>query len=139
MAEGFAKKFISDMGITDIEAASCGTFASPGLRIPEVVVRIMKEYGVDVSAHVPVPCSKDMAEEADVILTMEKHHMANMASLFPQSAGKIFLLTEFSGTLSGEPEVPDPIGRSEEVYRRCAGIIRRHVEAVIKKLKGWEQ
>ena len=50
------------------EARSAGT--TPGDRVHPEVVAVMRELGVDLSAQVPQRLSDDLAEWADVIVTM---------------------------------------------------------------------
>jgi arsenate reductase (thioredoxin) len=49
-------------------AASAGT--QPGERVHPQVVEAMRELGIDLSGRVPRALTRDLAEEADVVVTM---------------------------------------------------------------------
>jgi arsenate reductase (thioredoxin) len=64
MAEAFAKKYGSDK----IEASSAGN--KPSEAVNPVVVEAMKEAGIDISANKPKQLTFQMAQDADLIVTM---------------------------------------------------------------------
>jgi len=64
MAEAFAKR----LGAGVIEAQSAGTKPSEGLN--PAVVQAMNEIGYDVSGHYPKMLTMDMANSADMLITM---------------------------------------------------------------------
>jgi protein-tyrosine-phosphatase len=64
MAEGFAKTY----GKGKIEAISAGTM--PAEVVNPVVVQVMREKGIDVSANKPKLITNQMVQEADVIIVM---------------------------------------------------------------------
>ena len=64
MAEAFAKRH--SMGAVEVESA--GTM--PSDRVNPVVVDVMKERGVDISGSSPKPLTQEMADRADLVITM---------------------------------------------------------------------
>jgi len=64
MAEAFAKHY----GEGRISATSAGTMPSP--EIDPVVVQVMKERGIDISANKPKLVTGQMVQEADMIIVM---------------------------------------------------------------------
>jgi arsenate reductase len=64
MAEAFANK----LGEGAIQAQSAGT--SPGDGLNPAVVEAMQEIGYDMSAHRPKPMTAEMADAADLVITM---------------------------------------------------------------------
>jgi protein-tyrosine-phosphatase len=61
MAEAFAKKL-------GLSATSAGTL--PATRINPLVVKVMKEKGIDLSTNRPKALTMQMVNEADLIVTM---------------------------------------------------------------------
>ena len=64
MAEGFAKKY----GEGKIEASSAGN--KPAQQVNPVVVEAMMEKGIDISKNKPKQLTFQMAQDADLIVTM---------------------------------------------------------------------
>jgi len=78
---------------------------------------ILSLYGEDLLAsHRPKALTPQLAEEADLILTMSKKHNWGL----PQE--KTFILKEYAG-LAGY--IADPFGGDGETYEHCADEIRR--------------
>jgi len=64
MAEAFAKTF----GMGKVEARSAGTV--PAREVNSVVVQVMRERGIDLSANAPKLITNEMVQEADMIIVM---------------------------------------------------------------------
>ncbi|MFW5705194.1 MAG: hypothetical protein ACOCXG_05120 [Nanoarchaeota archaeon] len=72
-AEYLMKKYLDDNRIEGFEVSSCGTIASPEPPYQWTVERLSK-YGVSPNGHVQRKITKDIAENADVIVAMAEHH-----------------------------------------------------------------
>ena len=64
MAEAFAKAY----GDGKVEAASAGTM--PAKQVNPVVVQVMQEKGINLSANMPKLITNQMVQEADMIIVM---------------------------------------------------------------------
>jgi protein-tyrosine-phosphatase len=64
MAEAFAKKY----GTGKIEASSAGN--KPAEKVNPTVVQAMKDAGIDISKNKPKQLTFQMAQDADLIVTM---------------------------------------------------------------------
>ncbi len=64
MAEAFAKKY----GKGKVEVESAGTM--PANEVNPVVVQVMREKGIDLSANKPKLITNEMVQEADKIIVM---------------------------------------------------------------------
>jgi protein-tyrosine-phosphatase len=64
MAEAFAKAY----GKGEVGAVSAGTM--PAKEVNSVVVEVMREKGIDLSASKPILISTQMVQEADIIVVM---------------------------------------------------------------------
>jgi protein-tyrosine-phosphatase len=64
MAEAFAKAY----GDGNIEAVSAGTM--PAREVNPLVVQVMRERGIDLSANRPKLITNEMVQEADMIIVM---------------------------------------------------------------------
>ena len=64
MAEAFARKY----GDGKVEALSAGTM--PAKEVNPVVIQVMQEKGIDLTANKPKAITRQMVEEADIIIVM---------------------------------------------------------------------
>jgi arsenate reductase len=64
MAEAFARKY----GGGKVEALSAGTM--PAKEVNPIVIQVMQEKGVDLTANKPKTITRQMVEEADMIIVM---------------------------------------------------------------------
>ncbi len=106
-------------GKQDIELCSAGTAAPEGMKPPQEVEEVMRGEGVDISGHQATSLGRDLIDEADLILVMEKHHRSRVLEICPEASQKVFLLREFSPNLEERfLDIPDPIGKPLETYQQ---------------------
>jgi len=67
---------------------------------------------------------------ADLVIGMEKDHLAEMMEVAPEARGKIFLLDKW---LDGR-DVPDPYRRKLPVFERTHDMIVRGVDSWMRYL-----
>jgi arsenate reductase len=98
------------------EARSAGT--TPGERVHPEVVEVMQELGVDVSGRVPQKLTDDLAQWADVVVTM------GCGDECPYIPGKRYL----------DWDLPDPKGRPVDEVRAIRDDIAGRVRALVREL-----
>jgi protein-tyrosine-phosphatase len=98
------------------EARSAGT--TPGDRIHPEVVAVMRELGIDLSRNKPQLLTTELAEWADVIVTM------GCGDECPYIPGKRYL----------DWDLPDPKGRPIEEVRATRDEIERRVGGLVAEL-----
>ncbi len=137
MAVGLLKVMLEGKG--DYKIMTAGTTAIKGMRPTAEAIQVMSEQDIDVSNHRSSPLSNEMIREADLILVMEQAHKENILSRLPSAQDKVHLLTEFGRQQLEDklvkPDIPDPIGKPLEFYRKVFDIIRESVARTIKKLE----
>ena len=97
-------------------AASAGT--TPGDRVHPEVVEVMRELGIDLGERRPRLLTRDLAEHADVVVTM------GCGDACPYIPGKRYI----------DWELPNPKGRPIEEVRATRDEIARRVEALVEEL-----
>ena len=97
-------------------AESAGT--TPGDRVHPVVVEVMAELGIDVSGRVPQKLTTELAERADVVVTM------GCGDECPYIPGKRYI----------DWDLPDPKGRPVDEVRATRDEIERRVAALVGEL-----
>jgi protein-tyrosine-phosphatase len=129
IAEHLLQKYLDE----GIEVSSCGTSVYSGIPFPETLRELLREEGIEIVSHTPVPIQKSFVSKADLILVMEEVHRRRVISLFPDSEKKVFLLKEFAEL--GTEDVADPFGGSRSVYMRCLEEIKECLRRIIPRLK----
>lgn len=100
------------------EARSAGT--EPAERVHPEVVIAMRDLGIDLSDRKPQKLTHELAEWADVVVTM------GCGDACPYIPGKRYIDWDLS----------DPKGRPVEDVRRLRDDIKRRVEALVAELPG---
>jgi arsenate reductase (thioredoxin) len=98
------------------QALSAGT--APGERVHPEVVEVMHELGVDVSDRTPQKLTTELAEQADVVVTM------GCGDQCPYIPGKRYL----------DWDLEDPKGRPVEEVRATRDEIASRVEQLVAEL-----
>jgi arsenate reductase (thioredoxin) len=98
------------------EALSAGT--TPGERVHPEVVEAMRELGIDVAGRKPRRLDQELAEWADVVVTM------GCGDECPYIPGKRYI----------DWDLPDPKGRPLEEVRATRDAIAARVDALLAEL-----
>ena len=101
-------------------AESAGSVADPEGHVHPEVVAAMNELGIDLSGRRPQRLTRELAERADVVVTM------GCGDACPYIPGKRYL----------DWELPDPKGQSIDAVRATRDEIARRVDALITELGG---
>jgi protein-tyrosine phosphatase len=107
---------------------SAGISAAPGGRAADEAIAIMKERGLDLSAHESQPLSDRLVRFADAIITMTRSHRDAILAHWPEAESRTHVLSRGAG------DVSDPIGGPADLYRRCAQQIDEFLEAWVNEL-----
>jgi protein-tyrosine-phosphatase len=102
-------------------AVSAGT--TPGTRIHPEVVEVMAELGIDLSDRKPQLLTRELAEQADVVVTM------GCGDECPFIPGKRYL----------DWDLPDPKGRSVDEVRGIRDEVSRRVDELVSQLDSANQ
>ena len=101
-------------------ALSAGSTADPGGRVHPQVVEVMREAGIDLSDRRPQRLTVELAQEADVVVTM------GCGDSCPFIPGKRYV----------DWELPDPKDRPVEEVRATRDEIQGRVRALLDELDG---
>ena len=129
LAESLLERALKDRGLA-VEVTSAGTGAWDGAPASEGAYLVGLERGLDLSGHRARLLTRELVDEADLILTMARHHRARVDELGGE--GKVFVLGEYAG--KGDDEVSDPFGGDLTVYRDTAQELEALAEAVADRL-----
>ena len=99
-------------------ALSAGSEADPAGHVHPQVVEVMRELGIDIADRRPQRLTRELAEQADVVVTM------GCGDACPYIPGKRYI----------DWELPDPKGRPLDEVRATRDDIAARVEALVEDL-----
>ncbi len=121
----------SDEARRDWRVLSAGLWAEDEEPASAGAVMAMAERGIDLTGHRSRRLTRQMVEEADLILGMTPHHVEAMQQAFPEHAHRIHLLAAMAGESHG---IADPYGLSPATYRATANELERLIRAGYKRI-----
>ncbi|GBD33221.1 Protein-arginine-phosphatase [bacterium HR33] len=132
LAEAIMRRELAELGRDDFEVTSAGTGAWDGAPASEGAYLVALEHGLDLSAHRARLLTRELVQQADIILTMARHHRARVEEL--GGNGRTYVLGEYAGRSGPEAEISDPFGGELEVYRRTFEELEELIKAAVKRL-----
>jgi protein-tyrosine-phosphatase len=132
LAEALLRRTLEQRGVDGLSVTSAGTGAWDGAPASEGAYLVGLERGLDLSGHRARLLTRELVEDADLILTMARHHRARVDELGGE--GRVFVLGEYGGREGDEAEVSDPFGGDLDVYRDTCAELEALVTAVVERL-----
>jgi len=105
-----------------VEVSSAGLQALVGKPIDATAAQLLREQGFATDAHRARQASPAVLSAADLILVMERSHLARITREVPQVSGKTFLLGHWDGL-----EVPDPYRQQRIAFEHVYALIEQGV------------
>ncbi|MFO1460134.1 MAG: ribose 5-phosphate isomerase B [Verrucomicrobiota bacterium] len=134
MAEALARRALGNNGTWQVLSAGIG--AINGQPPSPHAVRAMRDAGLDISRHRSQMLTGRLVREADIICALTHGHLEGVQYLYPDAAGKVFLLGGFEGATPEDGwDVADPIGGPLEGYLSCRDQISRGIKALMAHLQ----
>lgn len=134
MAEALARRALANG--EDWQVLSAGIGAVNGQPPSPHAVRAMRDVGLDISRHRSQMLTGRLVREADIICALTYGHLEGVQYLYPDAAGKVFLLGGFeAGTPADGWDIADPIGGPLEGYLACRDQISRGIHALMIHLQ----
>lgn len=127
MAEHLLRRRLG--GNTEWKVASAGTSALGGSPASAGAMAAMADLGIDISGHRSRRLTREMIDGADMIVVMGASHRDQVVRMSQAAADKVFLLKSFGPGAPAE-DVEDPVGMSNDIYRR----IRDEIDAELPDL-----
>ena len=131
MAEGILTKLASDPTGGHVSPRSAGVDVHEDSTPDRYTADVCTKEGIDIRLHKAWQLTKQMLEEANLVLCMEQMHKQIITGAFPRFAKSVFLLKEY---LHEQPlddaEIRDPIGKSRKEYEKCFIEIEKEVRRI---------
>jgi len=134
MAEGFLNRMLLDENdkTDEVKVISAGLHAFGGSPTGEAI-EVMRAEGIDVSGYRSRQLTRELIEEADLILTMKKEYKDQIISRHPEFKHKVFTLKEFAGATE-DLDIADPYGEGMKAYETCAEEIKQILTNAFEKI-----
>jgi protein-tyrosine phosphatase len=133
MAEYQLQTDLIARGIDDVLVSSAGTIAIDGNRAAEDAISIMAQNGVDISAHRARRLTKELVDEADLVLAMDRSHLYAGRELAREQGGKVILMGEVIDGIE-YPIIDDPYGRSFGSFEHVYDMIHKASQIICEKI-----
>src|SRR3989449_8454626 len=132
LAEALLRRALEERSVAGVSVTSAGTGAWDGAPASEGAYLVGLERGLDLSGHRARLLTRELVEEADLILTMARHHRARVDELGGE--GRVFVLGEDEGREGDEAEVSDPFGGDLDVYRDTCVELEALIDAAVERI-----
>ncbi|WP_241575009.1 protein tyrosine phosphatase [Rosenbergiella nectarea] len=109
---------------------SAGTGALKGHAADATATLVAEKHNLSLADHQGQQFTRQLAQQYDLILVMEKHHQEEVTSIAPEARGKTML---FAHWLTSKA-IPDPYRQSQEAFEHVYQLIEQAAQAWAKKL-----
>ena len=133
MAAALLAQAIEGAGIR-AEVGSAGTGAWDGAPASEGSYLVSLEHGLDLSEHRARLLTREMADQADLILAMSRTHLARVREL--GGGARAHLMGEFAGRAGPSAEIADPFGGELDEYRDAFRALAGMVPIIVARIGG---
>ena len=134
MAEALLRRGLEAAGLADVTVESAGIGAWEGAPASEGAYLVMLERDIDISAHRARQLTREMVEQADLILTMGRIQLGKVREL--GAGARAQLLGEFAGAKGAAAEIADPYGGELDQYRETYRQLAELIPSVVSRLGG---
>jgi protein-tyrosine phosphatase len=157
MAERLMRARLSRLGGPGVRVGSAGTAAIAGRAAWPETVAVLRERGADPDGFVSRQVTAPLLLGSDLVLAMSRRHRALCVQLAPAAVGRVFTLLQFARMAAAVPgprgdlpaltaaavrtrvqpvppeqdDLPDPVGKPIEAFRRCADTVEAALDVLI--------
>ena len=117
----------------DVVIFSAGTGVFVRSAASAETISVLREEGVDASAHRSQPVSAIDLKKSDLIFVMTRMHRQQILDRVPEVEKRSYLLKEFALTEAisqADLDIPDPIGHDHKTYKDCLIIIKEAIHKI---------
>ncbi|MCX6071595.1 MAG: low molecular weight protein arginine phosphatase [Chloroflexi bacterium] len=127
LAEVLFKEIVRRKGAVDAwQFGSAGVWALGGSPAALSAMSAAAARGLNLSTHVARRVTRELLEQSDLVLVMEREHLEAIHEEWPALDGRVHLLSRMAGEVG---EVEDPIGLPSERVRALVIELERLLEA----------
>lgn len=112
-----------------LHVRSAGLAAVVGQPPEAEAIAAMSEIGIDIRTHRATQLTRQLADDAELILTMTSAQTRSLESLYPPMRGRIFSIRGFD-----DVDIDDPIGLPLSRFRQCRDVLTRGIDYWVRRL-----
>lgn len=116
--------------VEGLRVGSAGLAAEVGQPAATEAVAVLSEMGIDIQAHRATQLTRQIANDAELILTMTAAQTRSLQSLYPLMRGRIFSIRGFDDT-----DIDDPMGMPISAFRACREALTDGIDYWVRRLK----
>jgi len=131
MSEFMMRKALAEAASKEqVHVVSAGLHASPGREAHPWAQEAAAGVGISLATHRAKLLTREMVEQADVVFAMDFQNKAELLTLYPEAADKIYMLSAYAEGAWKSREIPDPYLGDVKVTCYCA----RQLQTCVKNL-----
>lgn len=112
-----------------VQVSSAGLNALVGQGADPIACELMEARGISLAAHRARQIGREMCQQADLILVMDREQRREVVERYLFAAGKVFRLCEFS-----DQDVPDPYRAGRSVFQQSLALIDDGSQQWVKRI-----
>jgi protein arginine phosphatase len=128
-----AEAILKSKKIDGLQVKSAGIYAATGSEASAHAKKVLDDHHIEHN-HSSTMLNKDSVQWADLILTMTGSHKNAILQQYPDSAGKVFTLKEFTGEKYAV-DVVDPFGGNLAIYQDTFRELDKLIKQAIEKIQ----
>jgi len=133
LAEAIARRILADAGKNNVIVESAGTNAWDGAPASDEALLVGVERNIDLSGHRSRRLTREMIEEADLVLVMSPEHLSRVRELDPTA--NAYLLAGYGSDEGSRRAIVDPFGGDLEAYRETADELERQLTEILGRIR----
>jgi len=104
----------------NVHIVSAGLHANPGREAHPWMQEAAEGLGISLTSHRAKLLTREMVDQADAMFAMDFQNKAELLTLYPDAAEKIYMLGTYAEGPWKDREIPDPYLADLEGTRYCA-------------------
>jgi protein-tyrosine phosphatase len=134
LAEALFRKYGNEQHLP-IQACSAGLHAIEGTPADIRAQHSATGLGISLANHRARLLTSDMTQEADIIFVMDVQNLAELTIRFPNSRGKVHLLSAVNDRRLELREIPDPFFGDTTAMQRSCSMIASSITRLVDQVK----
>ena len=135
MCEAYFNSLCEAQNCTGLSASSAGTDAWDGERASMYTITALSGYTTKIATHRARCLTKEMLEEADLVIAMTESHRQRVLHLDPRLSLRTRLLGEYLQSNAGPRDIADPYGGTAEIYSLCFSGMKDALDILFEQLR----
>jgi protein-tyrosine phosphatase len=134
MCEALMNRALTVLSNAQITAVSAGLNAVPGRPAHPWAITAAREWGISLENHRSRLLTAEIVNQADVLFVMDYQNLVQLLTRYPESRGKVFMLSAYASEEKCPVEIRDPYYAGEQGTRSCYEILNTCIQSLVRNL-----